>query len=662
MKKYIFFGIAAMALTSCNDFLNKEPLDFGSSESYYKTENDLKIAVNAFYEYLPLNGTGSSNTGLYADDSSSDNLCKPSADVLFFYGNKRVPDINVNPGTIVNTNWDFAHFRGINFFFQKIEQNKDIIAGSPTFIDHYVGEAYFFRAWEHFRLLRFYGDAPIVTEMLPDDPSVLAQASKRYPRNEVARFILEDLDNAIDLLMDEAPEKGRITKAAAYALKSRVALYEATWEKYHAGTCFVPGNSKWPGKDMWPDFSWKAGSAEAEINFFLDQAIEASEKAVSGHSLSNDYLALFNSVDLAPTSEVILARYYMAGVSAHSCSYFLKAGGGLGVTRQAIATFLMANGLPIYAANSGYHGDDTSYAELMDRDPRIAGQRNADGTYPRNPSYTTSQTDNYKFTGWGVVRPAGQIIEGTDTVFYYKPAIDKTGQEKATTGYELNKWVTFSSDQLSQNGCTTAVPIFRSAEAMLNYLEAYYLRYGNLGGNCDQYWKALRARAGVDTDYMKTISATDMSQEAVTDFGAYSRGALVDATLYNIRRERRCELLAEGRRLDDLKRWRAMDTMQEWQPEGFKLWAGMNAMYTATELNSGISASSVSEYLRPLQAYANGIAYQGYSFPKPHYLEPIPVSDFLLTIDKETGKSTLYQNPGWPTDNAGLCDLGYDCD
>ena len=236
MKKFIYLGVVALTLTSCNDFLEKEPLDFGSSESYYKTENDLKIAANAFYEYLPLNGSGSQNTGLYADDASSDNQCKPSADVLFYYGNKRVPDINNVPGTIVNTNWDFAHFRGINFFLQKVKENEGKIVGSTAYINHYIGETYFFRAWEHFRLLRFYGDAPIVTELLPDDSQVLAEASKRRPRNEVARFILEDLDNAIDLLLDAAPEKGRITKAAAYALKSRVALHEATWEKYHAGT------------------------------------------------------------------------------------------------------------------------------------------------------------------------------------------------------------------------------------------------------------------------------------------------------------------------------------------------------------------------------------------------------------------------------------------
>lgn len=658
-KKYIYLGIAALALTSCNDFLDREPMDFGSSDSYYKTENDLKIAANAFYEYLPINGSGSSNTGLYADDASTDNMCRPSADALLYYGNKRVPDINGTPGTFTNTNWDFAHFRGINFFLEKAEENKDIITGSEAGINHYIGEAYFFRAWEHFRLLRYFGDVPILTEYLTDDTSQLTQASKRYPRNEVARFIIEDLDRAIELMSSSPLESGRLTKAAAYALKSRVALHEATWEKYHAGTCFVPGNNKWPGKATWPNFAWPLGSAEAEINWFLDQAIDASQKAVEGHALSDDYMSLFNSTDLALIPEVILARYYMTGVSMHSCSYYLKAGGGLGVTHQAVSTYLMANGLPIYSSGSGYNGDATSYAELKDRDPRIAGSRNEDGTYPRAEGATT---DNGKFTGFGIVRPAGFVKSGSDTIFYYKPAIDKTGQDKAPTGYEVNKWVNRETNQLLQNGCTTAVPIFRSAECMLNYMEAYYERHGNLDAKCDEYWKALRARAGVDTDYQKTISKTEMSKEAVTDFGAYSRGSIVDATLYNIRRERRCELLAEGRRLDDLKRWRALDTMEEWQPEGFRLWDGMNDMYTESELSSGISSESISEYLRPLQAYATSLVYKGYTFPKPHYLEPIPVSEFLLTIESETGKSILYQNPGWPSDNAGLCDLNYDCD
>ena len=657
MKKYIYFGIAALFLTSCNDFLQREPLAFGNEDSYYKSENDLKIAANNFYGLLPANNANQ-NTGLYSSDMVSDNQFGTGAQTLLYEGAKRTPDVS-------GSDWSFSSLRAINFFIQKYFQNENIITGSKTYIEHYLGEAYFFRAYDHFRLLRAYGDAPILTKMLSDNAEELIEASKRYPRNEVARFILEDLDRASELMMEAPLEKGRLTKAAAYALKSRVALYEATWEKYHANTCFVPGNSKWPGKETWPDFSFKAGSAEAEINFFLDQALDASEKAVANHPLYDDYMSLFNQVDLSGMSEVILARYYQLGVIYHNCSYFMRNGGGRGVTRQAVASYLMANGLPTYAAGSGFHGDNNSYYELMDRDPRIAGKRNADGTYPKNPSPFT----NHYFRGYGIVRAAGKVMgEAGDTIFLYLPYINGSGNDRATTGYELNKWVSEAADQQMQNSSTTAVPIFRSAECMLNYLEAYYERYGNVnGGNCDQYWKAIRKRAGMDEDYNKTIQYTQMDKEAENDLGAYSRGALVDATLYNIRRERRCEFMAEGRRTEDLKRWRSFDMMRGWQPEGINFWTEVYKAFDQDPNNrtyETISPSSLSVYIRPLQGpnSVNPSTYNGYNFPKPHYLEPIPISEITLTIQPSTGKSIIYQNPGWPADVDGTCNLNYDCD
>ncbi|MDE7142888.1 MAG: RagB/SusD family nutrient uptake outer membrane protein, partial [Muribaculaceae bacterium] len=229
-----------------------------------------------------------------------------------------------------------------------------------------------------------------------------------------------------------------------------------------------------------------------------------------------------------------------------------------------------------------------------------------------------------------------------------------------TTGYELLKWVNETKAQQEQTGCTTSVPLFRSAEAMLNYIEAYYLRHGSLGGQCDYYWRELRKRAGVDEDYQATINATDLSKE--NDLAVWSKGVEVDKTLYNIRRERRCELLAEGLRLDDLKRWRSLDKMVEYHVEGINLW---DEVYKLYENGKGpkadvVSQSTVSKYMRPYQVNASSKAYAGYNFPKPHYLEPIPISEFLLTGGFE--KTPIYQNPGWPTRSDGIADYGDDCD
>lgn len=624
------------SMQSCKDFLDRHPLDFDDEEAYFLNAEHLKWFVNDLYSMLPTNNTLWG--GLYTQDIVSDNQCSSSPQSLLYKGEKRTVKI-------ANSEWNFSHLRSLNYYIHKVE---DRMAGgqlsqSDPLVLHYLGEGYFLRAWDYFRLLQAFGDVPILTEMLPNDQNILTEKSVRIPRNEVARFIISDLDKATSFLMEEAPETGRICRDAALTLKARVALFEASWERYHAGTCFVPGNDKWPGKTSWPDFKFEAGSAEAEVNYFLDQAIEAADIVASHRQLDADYSSMFVNFQspFQNDDEVILARYYSLGVLSHSCSAYLKGGGGCNATRALVNSFLMQNGLPIYAEGSGYQGDLISYYELQNRDLRLSKS----------------------------VRGAGRLIEThkvngknvNDTIFYYKPSIDNTGTQKATTGYELSKWCSNDADQRTQYQCTTAVPILRAAEAYLIYLEAYYERHHQLGGNCDRYWKALRQRAGVDVDYMKTIQATDLAQE--NDLAVWSKGQLIDPTLYNIRRERRCEFIAEGMRLADLKRWRSLDNMIEYQPEGLNFWDELYKMYSSKQRSADvISQSNISKYLRPLQISSSSAAYDGYTFPKPHYLEPIPISEFLLTGGGDATKSPLYQNPGWPQTEDGPADYSYDCD
>lgn len=633
--KYIFGAfLLAGSVASCN-FLDREPMDFGDENAYYKTVDDLELAVNDFYQILPkmeyLWG------GPYEDDNTSDNQCGNWPNNMFYPGDKKTVQQ-------ANSEWKFVNLRGINFFINKTKEQMDAgaITGTKEFIDHYWGEGFFFRAYEHFRLLRNYGDAPILEVMLPDDEATLAQASKRRPRNEVARFIIEDLKRAEELMMENAPAEGRLSKDAARLLRARVALYEATWEKYHANTAFVPGNPKWVGASMYPDFQFKAGDAQKEIEYFLDQAIEAADLVASHRALDDDYIAMFNRLTpFSSNDEVILARYYQMGILSHSASNYLgRTGGGTGFTRALVNTFLMKNGLPIYADGSNYGGDTYMLDEMKDRDERLVN------------SVKIAGSDIETVQG-----PDGTLVN--DTIYYYRPQLTLSGNEASPTGYELKKWVSNEPGQQEQGQGTSATPILRAAEAYLIYLEAYYERHGNLGGNCDRYWTELRRRAGVDTDYNKTIAATDLSKE--NDLAVYSKGIEVDKTLYNIRRERRCELLGEGMRLDDLKRWRALDNMKDYQVEGMNLWDEMYKMYDNGVLNGVVSPSGVSNYIRPLQKTSTSVAYNGYNFPKPHYLEPIPISEFLLTVDG-SGSSTLYQNPGWPTKSDGIADYSYDCD
>lgn len=634
MKKYIALAVAAVSLASCNDFLDRQPLDFGDQTAYFTGAEDFAMSCNQFYEYLPKNNDY--YVGTYNIDVNSDNQATSGAQSLFYKGEKKTVDKS-------SSEWKFTNLRSINFFINTAEAAMESghAKGTEETLNHYIGEGYFFRAYDHFRLLRNFGDAPILTEMLPDNQSLLAEKSKRYPRNEVARFILEDLDKAVSLLKETAPESGRVTRDAALALKARVALYEATWEKYHAGTCFVPGNSKWVGAKMWPDFSFKSGSAEAEINFFLDEAMKAAKEAADNHPLNADYQSLFNNWEkpFGDKDEVILARYYKAGVLMHNSTAHLNTGGNCGATRALVNSYVMASGLPIYA-DANYKGDTESYYEFQGRDGRLTAS----------------------------IRPCGRVINPievdgkikNDTIYFYQPNLLGSGQQRSSTGYDLLKWVTLNdATQAVQSGNTSAVPLFRSAECYLIYMEASYLRNNRIDDTADKYWRALRKRAGVEEDYNKTIAATDLTKE--NDLAVWSKGQMVDPTLYNIRRERRCEFFAEGMRLDDLKRWRALDNMIKYQPEGINLWEKQHEIWgKALESSTAVSPAAVSNYIRPLQSSATSVVYDGYNFPKQHYLEPIPLEDFNLTGGY--GKSTIYQNPGWPDRIDGTADYSYDCD
>lgn len=73
----------------------------------------------------------------------------------------------------------------------------------------------------YYQALVRYGDFPIIDEVLPDDQAILKELSQRAPRNEVARFILKDLDTAISRLKDQGFNNQRINKQTAQLLKSR---------------------------------------------------------------------------------------------------------------------------------------------------------------------------------------------------------------------------------------------------------------------------------------------------------------------------------------------------------------------------------------------------------------------------------------------------------
>ena len=572
---------------------------------------------------MPASSGTSNSYGVYSYDNGTDNQIGQTPPSHFSEGEWRVPQ---NSG-----DWSFSNLYHLNFFFANVQPkygedlngSQNTIEGNLADIKHYIGEMHFLRALEYFNRYRKFGDYPIITEPLKDDMEILTEASKRSPRNEVARFILSELDKAAELMKDKDMVKTRVNRDVALLMKSRVALFEGTWLKYFKGTAFVPNGDGWPGKtkDYNANYQFPTGSIDGEIEWFLEQAMSASKEVADKYKNSlasntgkipqtkdelktpNPYFEMFSKDNLSDVKEVLLWKQYVQGVNGHDLGLATNQGNfGIGVTRSYVQNFLMADGTPVYTHGSyadgdGYYMGDKEIKNVREnRDSRLS-------LFLKEPGqlYCIETTISIPTNAWKD-EPVPQIISSS-------------GQYLYVTGYALRKGGKCDSKYLVQNKDYSSFPIYRAAEALLNYMEASYEKTGSLDGNAREYWQILRCRALVDDNIDKTISATDMMKEAENDFGAYSAGkVLTDATLYNIRRERRSEFISEGLRYMDLCRWRAMDQLitKSYIPEGIHLWnTPMENWYVDKDGNStlisdgsskaNVSSKDDSEYLRPLR-------------------------------------------------------------
>lgn len=645
--KHTYLSLGVLFMTSCNDFLDTEPLDQVTPGQFFTTEADLASYSINMYNFTTHGGWGLGPV-LRGDDNTDNQATTDASYSRWVLGEKRVPQSGGD--------WNFDRIRNANYFFEKVIPNwkANKIQGTPKNIEHYIGEVYFLRAYEYFNKLKSYGDYPIITEVLTDQPDALISVSKRSPRNIVARFILTDLDSAIVLMSnDPVGKKNRLTKNAALLFKSRVALFEATWLKYHQGTARVPLGPGWPGasKSYNKDFSI---NIDNEINFFLDQAMTAAQVVADASPLTqnsgivnpegkfngwNPYFDMFNANNMDSFQEVIFWRTYVSehNIAHATTTYILKGGGNSGFTKSLVDGFLMKNGLPTYAANSGYAGEDSIELVKKNRDSRLELFMIA----PSDPR---------------TIDPNASLQN------FEKPLILEIAENRAVTGYCTRKCLSYDPAQpiidISQTyGCI----VFRAAEAYLNYIEASYEKNGSLDPKATEYWKALRARAKVSDNLATTIAATDLSKEG--DWAKYSGSSLVDPTLFNIRRERRNEFISEGFRYDDLIRWRALDMVKNYHVEGFNLWESVYAnQYVDNEGNSllieegtankqsNVSNHKNSKYIRPNQIIkTNNKIYDGYSWSTANYLEPIAIQHFLITASNPADLTTspIYQNPQW---------------
>ncbi|HVI43940.1 MAG TPA: RagB/SusD family nutrient uptake outer membrane protein, partial [Chitinophaga sp.] len=388
-------------------------------------------------------------------------------------------------------------------------------------------------------------------------------------------------------------EKMRIYQELAQGFKSRVALFEGTWEKYHAGTPFAAS-----GADPAKYLKQAADAAEAVINsgkFGLD-----NQGAESG------YWKLFNQVDYSGSREIMFWRKYDVALGlTHNWNRYTTSGGGFGVTKDLVDSYLCTDGSPI-TTSPLYTGDNTQDDIIKNRDPRLK-----QSIYVSGAPITVNGPS------------------ATDNRVYQYPTINQAGESRSMTGFQLYKG--HSAEYLQQytgDIGTTGTIYMRYAEILLNYAEAK----AELGiftqADADKSVNLLRTRVG-----MPVMNTASITPDPSWPFPALS------PVLNEVRRERRIELALEGFRFNDICRWAAAGKLLKgWKPLGAKYKQWENVPYNPRIIVGTNLYVNADGYIEPFQKVAGLI--NGYQFNTTRdYLLPIPL--------QEVQQFNFTQNPGW---------------
>ena len=599
IKKLSILLFPIFLIIGCNeDFLERYPLDEISTETYWRSEADLKTYNNNLYwhaivqngwstkdvTFLMGHGTMNYQTSYWNTDMFSDNVATLhtlwSSFNLVRTGN-HVP--TPSPRHMGWLGWNFI--RSINIGLENYDR-----ANLPRHIvNKYAAEARLFRAGHYAEKVANFGDVPWVEKELNIDSEELY--APRTPREEAMQNVLEDLKFATEHLPDDwgdGADPGRLNRWAALALKSRICLFEGTWRKYHGGA----------DADMWLQ---EAADAAREV-------IEDGPYSIySTGDPTTDYNAMHrgHNHDLAGNPEVIYWEKFELGVNAtHQMRGFIQQ--PVGATKSMVEDYLCTDGLPI-SLSPLYMGDAQIEDVFENRDPRL-----------RQTILHPDDGEYYNHHGY----PVGPDSEPAP----WLTGMTYGGAYKSPTGYHIVK--NFSREHYESLGWSVQlVPaiLIRLGEVMLNYAEAKAELGTITQADLDMSINQLRDRVAMPHMDISNIPV-DPRYEADG----------VSPLIAEIRRERRVELFLEGFRYDDLRRWRQGEKLAS-SPKGIRFDDAAAERYPGVVLSTSPDPDTGIPYID---------VYKGTTWENPvfdesrHYLWPLP-------LDALTQNPNFEQNPGW---------------
>ena len=496
MKKYLItIAAAALAFASC-DMLDKAPQAEMSPESYFRTEQDLQLFSNTFYNNLLPKSPFSSQSDHYVKLVLSDELHGGTYRIVPSSGG----------------GWTWGDLRKMNTLLGYINNCEDEAA-----VKEYTALTKFFRTYFYFEKVKRFGDVPWVDVELGSADEALY--NPRDNREVVMQHMLEDINYAIENL--PAPTtQFRVNKYTALALKAQFCLFEGTFRKYHAGQSTLktlPGDAK-------------------DYTFYLQEAADAAKQIMDSGKYSlystgkpaDDYRDMFVQENCESNKEYILSIKfdYGLGIFHNGTAYgLLPSQGRVGATRKFIDSFLMKDGSR-YTDKAGW--ESKQFAEqIADRDPRLAQSF-------RTPGYTR--------------------IDGTDQL---APDFSACCTGYHTTKWVMScKANGGDSDRVDRS--TSDLPVYRLGEILLIYAEAKAELGTITQADLDASVNLLRKRVGMPSMKMDvTVDPYLTSPETgYTNPKLLASSNL--AVILEVRRERAVELAQEGTnyRWYDIVRWR----------------------------------------------------------------------------------------------------------
>ena len=596
MKKNIlsiFSLCALMGLSGCNAFLELEPLDKVSPDQLLETEGGVKALLANIYTMIPMEDFNyRPNAGFNQRGYDGVN---ETTNLAFLTDEATRSDGGVGIGYEGFNYWPYGDIRQVNIFMQNVEKAKEAGTISVADADRMTGEAHFARAYMYYGLVKRYGGVPLIDKVQDDDYANGGPGAVAVPRStelDTWKFVLNECTLAAATLPDatSGSDLYRVTKWAAYALKSRVALHAASVAKYW-------NLAPLAGEAVTQKLVGGMTSADA----FYKECIEASKFLIenSGKSLykpapatvkeaASNFQALFLNDQ---NEEIIFSKAYLNGTTNTNQGHSYAQFNILPQVNPGALKYGRFNPmLEIVDLFEDYTDDGTGKsAKIVTRTdgnedayiPNFHNMNNASVVNTLMSVPFVKYNDLYEpfankdarllasvvvpgssYAGTEIIIQGGFIKDNNSYVAYSNESTQKNGTtyyalgaegetmfsgfnnvnsgEDANwtaTGFGVRKYMpegeSMSPDRLSS---TTSYIDMRLAEVYLNYAEAVVENGSGLGDKelAENYLNALRRRAG----------HTDR----------------ISLTLENVLKERRVEMAFEGKRFWDMNRRREFHT------------------------------------------------------------------------------------------------------